>query len=129
MNLEDIYNKIPTLKCDPTCKGECCGPIAMTKSEWSKFKDKKDHKNINCPYLIDGKCSEYENRPFICRIFGTVEHGLMKCPKGCKPEHPLTLGQLSNLNKQYNKICKSEGEAGPKGAYEFLILELIGAKA
>lgn len=37
-----------------------------------------------CPALDDRKrCSAYDKRPMICRLWGVVE--TMKCPHGCRP--------------------------------------------
>lgn len=44
---------------------------------------------LTCPLLNpDGKCSVYEDRPAICRIWGAVEK--MKCPHGCRPKKWMT---------------------------------------
>lgn len=37
-----------------------------------------------CVYLVDGRCSVYQNRPLICRMYGAVES--LPCPHGCKPD-------------------------------------------
>lgn len=42
--------------------------------------------DLTCDKLIDGKCSIYEDRPFICRVFGAVKSERMRCPHGCKPK-------------------------------------------
>lgn len=42
-----------------------------------------------CPALdFIGRCSVYEIRPLICRLWGVVE--TMKCHYGCEPERYLT---------------------------------------
>ena len=38
--------------------------------------------------LKDNKCSIYDKRPLICRLYGVVEN--MKCRFGCKPTRYLT---------------------------------------
>jgi Fe-S-cluster containining protein len=37
-----------------------------------------------CPYLEDERCSVYEVRPLICRLWGVVDS--MPCLWGCQPE-------------------------------------------
>jgi hypothetical protein len=40
--------------------------------------------NLSCPYLgVDG-CEVYEERPLICRLFGTTPH--LVCPRGKRPD-------------------------------------------
>src|SRR5258708_6196795 len=84
--IKGIYNEIPAIKCKGLCV-EACGPIGMTKVEWDILVDKTGKRPAvdnhgNCIYLKDGKCSVYENRPLICRLFGTVED--MKCGFDCE---------------------------------------------
>ena len=43
---------------------------------------------LTCPMLKDNKCSIYDKRPLICRLYGVVEN--MKCRFGCKPTRYLT---------------------------------------
>jgi len=80
------------LPCD-ICKGRCCKYPAMTKREFKTIRKKygvpknttivkiEDLPGANgmspvwddgtCVYLKDGKCSVYEIRPHVCRIYGT----------------------------------------------------------
>jgi hypothetical protein len=44
----------------------------------------------HCPALRNGRCSVYEVRPMVCRLWGAVEG--MKWPFGCAP----VLGYLSD---------------------------------
>lgn len=36
-----------------------------------------------CPLLRDGRCSQYQFRPLVCRLYGAVE--ALRCPHGCEP--------------------------------------------
>ena len=70
---------------------ECCWIIMFTKDE-KKLMDTYLIKkwireppnwkwNNYCEYLnINGKCSVYEQRPIICRMFWQVDHNACKCP-------------------------------------------------
>lgn len=40
-----------------------------------------------CPFLKDARCSIYEIRPAICRLWGNTER--LRCPFGCEREGPL----------------------------------------
>lgn len=89
--LQDIYDEIPTLDCKGKCH-ESCGPITYTQIEeeriTSKGQDPPEPQSgtMTCSKLIPlvKKCSIYEDRPLICRLFGVVEG--MKCEHGCTPE-------------------------------------------
>ena len=58
-----------------------------------------------CSHLKDGKCSVYENRPFVCRIYGTSV--LFKC-EDCVPERFLGEEETSALVHQYIQLKKKE---------------------
>ena len=51
-----------------------------------------------CPLLVLGRCSVYEDRPLICRAFGSVEG--LRCPHGCRPDKLLSNEeQYANFEK------------------------------
>jgi Fe-S-cluster containining protein len=56
------------------------------------------HWEGKCVLLIDNKCSVYEKRAFICRLFGSSE--IMKCPD-CTPERYLSKSETTELIKKY----------------------------
>ena len=77
---------IPQMQCDSGC-GRCCGPAPVTKGELAAIRRYIAVKNITpvaqgvtCPLYIDGNCSVYPVRPFICKAFGHVPK--LKCIKG-----------------------------------------------
>ena len=72
--------------------------------------------DLVCPYLTDkGRCSIYDLRPLICRMFGTVEG--MPCPHGCKAAL-LTDKQSAVLFKQLLDEDRVVRSTLPKGIYE-----------
>lgn len=97
--LRAVYAKLPAMACKGKCQ-DCCGPIAFTPLEAHIMEQAGADDNIVavkdeeggtywltelvCP-LLDwkGDCSIYEDRPFICRLWGLTES--MKCPHGCVP--------------------------------------------
>lgn len=99
--LEQIYAKIPAVNCKRLC-AEACGPIPMEHAEYVRIFGKPfmgtlfagkpmivNPVNGSCPKLSrDGLCRVYDQRPAICRLFGTV-YG-MACSHGCQPERWLT---------------------------------------
>jgi uncharacterized protein len=107
-DLQKIYDSLPNLKCKGLCH-EACGPIEIFKAERDNLGRSFKHKNlkdvlfhlkkrhtddydgcITCPMLTgENKCSVYDKRPVICRLWGLVEN--MKCKWGCIPDRYLSV--------------------------------------
>jgi hypothetical protein len=102
---EALYVQIPSFKCKEGCT-DCCGPVPFSKYERSKIKDKRIPKAIDCPYA-NGKCEIYENRPLICRLFGTVKS--LQCPHGCRPIALLSSIQEQEITKEYFSMINQSG--------------------
>ena len=64
----------------------------MSRVEWQRIckrlGEERKAVDINCPMLDNGRCSVYDIRPMICRLWGIVE--TMLCHHGCKPDRVLT---------------------------------------
>ena len=101
--IQALYRQIPGFKCKPGCT-DCCGPVPFSKSEWGKVKDKRCATSLDCPYSLAGKCDIYEDRPFICRLYGATSDPGMQCPHGCKPSSPLTAGKAKELTDKYVRL-------------------------
>lgn len=112
--LAEIYAQIPSI---PGCTGYCwrsCGPIdqlgLMTPYEHTRLRDAPRIENAepsDCTLLTpDRRCSVYERRPFICRLWGTVPS--MRCPRGCVPERWLTDEEGAALHKQVIALSGAE---------------------
>lgn len=56
----------------------------------------------SCPALVKKRCSGYEGRPLICRLFGVAEG--MPCPYGCKPFELITDKSAALLLREVKKI-------------------------
>lgn len=89
--VQAIWDKVPSIQCKGLCH-DFCGPVLMSAAEL-RILEKASGKlfrpsGMACPLLQEGRCSAYEARPLICRIWGTVEK--MKCPYGCVPDRWLT---------------------------------------
>lgn len=103
-DMEMIYKKVPYIKGKGLCH-EACGPIAVSKKEYAYMIDRLGYdpfldqsKGLDCPSLVNKKCSIYENRPLICRLYGVAEK--LKCPFGCKPTRYLKEKRARALIKQ-----------------------------
>lgn len=96
--LRAIYAEVPEVHCKGLCT-EACGPIAMSRFEAKRLRMLRltVGGDGTCPRLKDGRCASYSDRPLICRLFGAVDHELMRCPFGCRPGRYLTNDEASAL--------------------------------
>lgn len=83
-----IYAKVPEVKCKGLCQS-CCGPIGMTPMEKLRLDHAAGHEVIANPDTMrcsalgdDGRCSAYDSRPLICRMWGAAR--AMPCEHGCE---------------------------------------------
>ena len=131
------------------CKGKCqnvCGMVRASPSEIHLLKDycKKNgikyvnlnrateeklkvilanpgtpHPDLLCEYLKNGKCTVYEVRPSICRLYGSPSD--LVCPHGCnvvggliKPEQAFKLlnQPILQISEQDTKRALSRRRLG-----------------
>lgn len=106
--LHAIYKQIPTVKCKEGCS-ECCGIVPFLDIEWNKLDNPKKpwFTGTTCNFLKDGKCSIYDNRPFMCRLFATCdEEPLLRCPFKKPSKLLLSKEKSQHLKEQYSKLGK-----------------------
>ncbi len=102
--LDALYAELPALDCLGLCHGSC-GPILMSPAESARL---AEHGTViplswSCPALtMLRRCSVYEVRPLICRIWASVES--MACPHGCRPDRWLTDVQARDLLVRAERI-------------------------
>ena len=87
-----LYAELPKLACRGLC-AESCGPIALTPLEEQRIVEVAGSAptfgpDLVCSMLVDERCSVYQVRPALCRLWGLVES--MPCPWGCKPDRYLS---------------------------------------
>lgn len=93
--VKDLYKKIPELHCKGLCSLSC-GPILLQQEELDRIEAVSDidlvyDEKLICPLLVNKRCSVYQDRPIICRLWGTVKGRRgMECPWGCKPKRWLS---------------------------------------
>ena len=86
--IQFFRERIPAFACKEGCH-DCCGPVTAPSDEVARLPTKSDKEHeealaeLNCPYLGDNGCQVYEERPLICRIFGTTPS--LPCPNACAP--------------------------------------------
>lgn len=117
-DLQKLYDKIPSFTCKPNC-GRCCGIVPWSDEEFARVKDRLPPGthierigeanipitvgSVKCPFLSQEKtCTVYDDRPFMCRIFGVSRHPILVCPEGAQPTHPLGREQTDKLGHRYN---------------------------
>lgn len=105
MTKEEIYAKIPQTHCSDSCYKCCTNIVQFSRSEEEAMGGYEW--NGKCSHLVDGKCSVYENRPFVCRIFGASV--LFKCDD-CMCDEPLGEDETRKLVHEYISMKKSEEE-------------------
>jgi Fe-S-cluster containining protein len=108
--LEEFYKSLPTVNCKGLCQ-ESCGPIAMTEFEYDRLMEKaKNPLTISdddgtCSMLKDGRCSVYEVRPLICRLWGLTKE--MECPHGCVPTRWISRAEGFELLTKAHELTES----------------------
>ena len=96
--LDALYATLPTVECKGLCH-ECCGPVFMGREEWKRIQERLGHTpqpgdDLRCPMLTaDNKCSVYDIRPVICRLWGAVPE--LPCPHGCTPSRVMPKAEQS----------------------------------
>jgi uncharacterized protein len=83
-----LYANLPEIECKGFCH-QSCGPVPATRAEVKAIEDRAGkpfgpRSDGYCSMLDGGRCTVYEDRPLMCRLWGLVEK--MKCPWGCVPE-------------------------------------------
>ena len=115
--IKKIYAQIPFINCKGKCHNACTliemsdyeksmivervgyDPFITPEKVEEKIKAKTlTHDCLSCPLLKNKRCSIYDIRPLICRLFG-VAKGL-RCPYGCKPKKWLSDVRAKNLIKK-----------------------------
>ena len=101
--IKELYEKIPASVCSPDCCKCCKDMIQFSPSEERNMGGYEW--NGKCRHLKNGRCSIYEKRPFVCRLYGTSV--LLKCDK-CTPERFLSEEDTLALVREYNKFRNME---------------------
>lgn len=117
--LAALYARVPSVDCIPGCH-DCCGPVPLAQAEVAHFGPFPLARDgtmaiataLDCPNIAPAGCRIHANRPFICRLFGTVDpkevagtrEARMACPHGRKPAKPLKGKQVRALMAEYLQI-------------------------
>ena len=101
--IRKLYEKIPSSKCKDGCFRCCINTVQFTKSEERAMGGYRYAGQ--CPHLKNGKCSVYENRPLVCRLFGASI--LLQC-EDCTPRRYLTEQETAAILRAYAQQRKEE---------------------
>lgn len=106
MTLTELYARIPAIACKGLCHGSC-GPVPATRKEVEQIERASVHPwgtvaGGTCSMLSAGRCTVYESRPLLCRLWGVVES--MPCLWGCVPERMMSDVESRFLIKLAGKI-------------------------
>jgi hypothetical protein len=87
--ISHLRGNIPAFKCVPGCH-DCCGPVTTSSIEMARLPVRSEARHaaaladLSCPHLGAEGCMVYDERPLICRLFGTTPS--LPCPHGRMPE-------------------------------------------
>lgn len=142
--LEALYSQVPDVGCKGLCT-DACGPVDGGIRERARMaragvklppvreairKMASTRGNYECPALVDGRCSTYAVRPFICRAWGASED--LPCPYGCRPAdgqplltsaqtlHLLDAAYKAGTCKQPRTVAEIEVQLDQPGARAWL---------
>lgn len=132
-SIDFLLSKLPTFECKPGC-ADCCGPVMMSRLELKRIVARTgiDPKRLNaqwmlkegcisCPLLTaDNRCSVYDIRPAICRVFGSSAHPRLRCPHGLGPLEPISAKQTNSLIDQVMELGHGISNPLEKEAEAFL---------
>ena len=113
--LDELYATLPKLDCQGLCTG-ACGPLLIERHEFRRLTEANngqkpffDAFKSRCSLLVDGKCTQYDIRPSICRLWGLIKDEL-ECPYGCVPERWLSNEEARRFTEKVQKAAGHKGQ-------------------
>jgi len=102
-----LYARIPaTTSCKAGCNA-CCGPVPVSPVEAralgiSGTMTPTKPNTTTCAFYENG-CTVYDDRPFMCRLFGAANDAMLTCPHGVRALMPLSKADASRLTGEYRR--------------------------
>lgn len=89
--LDLLYARVPDMAdCKGKCADSCYSPFDYGEAERLRIEARAKKRLVpgdtckSCSMLTaEGRCSVYDLRPMICRLFGTAP--MLRCQHGCRP--------------------------------------------
>ncbi len=106
--IQRLYEEIPASRCKPGCHACCRNSVQMAAEERERMGGYV-YDGL-CGHLCGGVCAVYEDRPFVCRLYGASE--LLVC-EDCVPERYLSAEETRRLVHRYTRLC-AEQEPGAR---------------
>lgn len=131
--MRSAWEEVPPVECKGLCQASCTQvPILPIEAYYlmekygtviepgfhPSYMPKKDQQvfptlgnnQTPCQFLKDGRCSIYEDRPLVCRMFGHPALTL-SCSHGCTTKRPLTNFKCADL---FSKVAFAMQDQRPK---------------
>jgi len=112
-SIKALHKQIPaSTPCKSGCS-DCCGPVPVSAHEAealgvSGSMTPVKPGTMTCAFWDNG-CTVYENRPFMCRLFGScIDDVRLKCPHGSRPLLPLNRNDADRLAGEYMRLTYTE---------------------
>lgn len=121
--LDAIYATLPTVECKGLCH-QSCAAVPVYDAELVRLEQVAKRKlpvlemetpgrntailardwprDGSCPLLVMKRCTVYNDRPLICRIFGVAEG--LPCPHGCEPTTKLSDQDVITIQRKMEKL-------------------------
>jgi Fe-S-cluster containining protein len=125
--LRMLYREVPEVKgCKAGC-GKCCGPVPWTPAELARVTHQvpPGTERVVAPgglsnvlmlvnpatgacAMLDAekRCTVYERRPLMCRIFAAADDVGLQCPFGARAGRPLKAAKARALTDRYQKEAR-----------------------
>lgn len=110
LRIDDLRQRIPTFRCVVGCH-DCCGPVTASAAEVARLPARSEAARaaalgeLNCVYLGAHGCEVYDERPLICRLFGTTPR--LACPNGKRPVYMIdarTEKEIEDFHAQTRQV-------------------------
>jgi len=108
--------------CKKGCSYCCHYEVAVSETEISYIEKNTKHKRMkkygpkapfhrkSCPFLKNGNCSIYDQRPFACRRHVVFRKTNISCNPNLSLSYESVLLQPTGIDKAYTHILQAEGE-------------------
>jgi Fe-S-cluster containining protein len=113
--LQATYDSLPAIQCKRKCN-LACGPIGFAPVEIANVQTAGHqiptmvnhliHGPLTCSALKGGRCSMYDQRPGICRLYGLTK--LLRCQHGCEPDRWLSETEASEFLKSIEALMPGQ---------------------
>jgi Fe-S-cluster containining protein len=118
-DLRKLYRECPPMRCNAGCF-DCCGPVPWHPDELARVKDRVPAEGVRmrhvgggwhlmagsdgmCPFASSAGCAVYDDRPLMCRLFGTARDKQIACPHGCRPARPISDAKAAEIRDRYRE--------------------------